>query len=403
MIFDQGLCSIANFYVGVMVARACDKSEYGIFILGLTILRVITGIQNSIISVPYAICYPRCKESDSGEYLGSTYVHQLAACLITGVGFCFFAGVVFWRGDSQNMAFTLLVLALASSAFMLREFVRHIMLAELRFWPNMSMSLVANTVTVVVIYYAYKAEYLDTTKAYLIITMCSGLPALVMTIIYGKKICIIKSKVIQDFKNNFRLGKWIVARSLVNTGAVSLYPFLLTYFFDTAQAGVYGVCIQFSSLLNPIFMGLGSYLRPATSHLAASRPDLLQRYIINVFLWLMLIVFIIYVACIFYGYELLLLVYGQQYTDSKIVLLVCLFGVSVSVLTSPILRYHEALARTDIPFKAGLAGLFMTATLGVVLVAKYGIIGAAVGFSLAHITVFGVNVFMIKGQLRCKF
>ena len=39
------------------------------------------------------------------------------------------------------------------------------------------------------------------------------------------------------FKENFKLGKWLVARSFANMGAVSTYPFLLAYFGRSGGMG----------------------------------------------------------------------------------------------------------------------------------------------------------------------
>ena len=239
---DQGFCSIANFLTGVLVARACTKSEYGVFVLGLTILRFMTGLQNSLVSIPYTIQYPRCKVNNRSAYLGSTLVHQLVICILTAIGFFVASRVFAWRGAEDAMVSTMFMLSVASAAFMMREFIRLVMLAELRVWLNLAMSLFANSLTITAMLIAYRTKTLDSPNAYLIIAVCSGVPALIITGIYWQKMTLVSRRITADFKDNFQLGKWLVARNFAYIGAVSVYPIALASFHGTAAVAVYGAC-----------------------------------------------------------------------------------------------------------------------------------------------------------------
>lgn len=49
-IIDQAIVSVTGFVMGIIVARTCDKTEFGLFVLGLTILTFALSLQSSVIS-----------------------------------------------------------------------------------------------------------------------------------------------------------------------------------------------------------------------------------------------------------------------------------------------------------------------------------------------------------------
>lgn len=384
VITDQGFCSIANFLTGVLVARACTKSEYGVFVLGLTILRFMTGLQNSLVSIPYTIQYPRCDIEDRPEYLGSTLVHQLVICILTAIGFFAASRVFAWRGADPALVSTMFMLSVASFAFMMREFIRLVMLAELRVWLNLSMGLVANIVTIAAMLTAYKLKVLDSSKAYLIIALCSGVPALFITSVYWNKMALVSHRIMADFKSNYQLGKWLVARNFANMGAVSIYPIALATFHGTSQVGVYGACFQLASLLNPIFGGLNAFLRPKFSHLVVNSPQKVNRVVFKISGLLAALLGLLFIIMVFVGNWTMVKLYGQDYSGYKTVLMVCVLAVSASVLSSPVSVAIDARKQTYITFKGRMLGAISSLTIGLICVWKFGVLGAVTGLGVSH-------------------
>jgi len=384
VIADQGFCSIVNFLTGVLVARACTKSEYGVFVLGMTILRFMTGLQNSLVSVPYTIHYPRCKDDSRATYLGSTLVHQLVICILTAIGFFAASRFFAWRGAEEAMVSTMFMLSVASTAFMIREFIRLVMLAELRVWLNLAMSLFVNVATIAAIFIAYNTENLNSASAYLVIAVCSGVPALIVIGIYWQKMALVSERIMVDFKDNFHLGKWLVARSFANMGAVSIYPIALASFYGTAQAGVYGACFQLASLLNPIFMGLNIFLRPKFSHLVVNSPHAVNRLVLRLTGLLAVLLGLVFFVMLLVGNWAMIRLYGQDYDGYRTILLVCILAVSASVLSSPVSVAIDARKQTHITFKGRMIAAIFSLTIGLVCVWQYGVLGAAVSLFIAH-------------------
>lgn len=160
VLFDQGFCSIANFLTGVLVARACTKAEYGLYVLGFTLLVTAMGIHVSLAGTPFTVLSPPLKGKDRQFYLGSTLIQHLVVSAMASVGFIVAATVVFTTGRTDNLAGVLFALAVASVFVLLRDFMRYVLLAQLRVWASLLMGIAANVATVGILLLAYRGGWL---------------------------------------------------------------------------------------------------------------------------------------------------------------------------------------------------------------------------------------------------
>lgn len=385
VITDQTLCSVTTFLTSALVARACTQSEYGAFVLGLTILLFVTGIQNSLISTPYTITYPKCDPSQRPYYLGSALIHQVAMCIVAAVGFYIASFVCSQANAAPATTSTMFMLAIAATAFMMREFIRLITLAELRVWRNLAMSLVANLATIAAVSISFHSHTLTVSTAYLLITLCSGLPALCFASRYWATMRVSWSRVQQDYKANWTMGKWLVARTFAYSGAISIYPVALACFHGTAATGKYGACSQIASLLNPLVVALNSFLLPSFSRIVASTRDNVSTVAIRIAIALCALLCIVLVVMTVCGEYIMTHVYGATYQDTRGLLLLCVVAFSASVVGSPLSTSLDARGRTYTTYKGRVIGLVASLTVGVPLACYCGPVGAACGLAVSQI------------------
>jgi hypothetical protein len=83
---DQAVASATNFLTGVIIARACSKEELGLYMLGFSLILLMTDFQTSLITTPYMVYAPRLKGRAHALYTGSTLIHQSTFCVITMLG-----------------------------------------------------------------------------------------------------------------------------------------------------------------------------------------------------------------------------------------------------------------------------------------------------------------------------
>jgi len=130
--FTQGLLSLTNFVVGLCVAKYAEKSEYGIYVILFSTLGIVGNYQNALVNNPLTVLIHR----KGGEE---------KPLFVSGLGFgqwLFFfplallSLVIALIYASLQQDFTivnyLLVLGLASSTYLLREFLRTVNYAKMR-------------------------------------------------------------------------------------------------------------------------------------------------------------------------------------------------------------------------------------------------------------------------------
>ena len=388
VLFDQGLCSIANFLTGVLVARGCSKAEYGLYVLGFTLLMTASSVQASLAGTPFTVLSPRLKGKERSLYLGSTLIQHLAVSAVTSAGFIVAAGVVFATGRTDSLAGVLFALAIASVFVLLRDFMRYVLLAQLRVWASLLMGLAANAAIVGMLVWGYTGRWLNAPAAYLIMAGGSALPVLFLVLGARRQISFSTKKLREHLGQNWAFGKWLVACILPLFFAVQVYPWALAVSKGPSLTAMYGACMAIAGLINPLFMGVGRYLGPKTSHAICS-GHVAVRNTVNKGIVALTAVVVLFVLCILVAGEwALTTLYGGEYAGAGCVLTICALAVSVSAVGTAIDAGINAVGRPDITFKSRACGAAASLTVGVACVYSLGLVGAAIGLLVARIASF---------------
>lgn len=381
---DQGFGSMANFLTGVIVARASTGEQYGIFVLCLTGLSFLVGIQSSAVSIPYAIHYPRVAREDRSVFLGSSLVGQFAISMCAVGLLTVVAAVLYVRGSAWSHVEALLVLVLTAFIWMMRDFVRAVLLAHLRVWDNLVMGTAGNVMTLGLLASAYLGHWITIPRVFFLMAMGNGTPIMAISILrLWRNSSVVSSRLWRDFLIHWEQGKWLVARSLLYFGVAPLYPFLIGLFRTNEQVAAYGVCLAMGSLVNPLVLGLGSYLRPKFCHTVAVHSQGLRSSMGRV-----LVIFGIGLALLLmvtarWGEALVRMVYGPQYEGLGVPLVLATVAVGLSVIETPFLLANEAHRNTKATLIGRLIAVLPAVTLGVWLVRCWGVTGALMGLSLS--------------------
>lgn len=386
VLFDQGFCSIANFLTGVLVARACTKAEYGLYVLGFTLLMTSSGIQASLSGTPFTVLSPRLKPRERRLYLGSTLVQHLAVSAFAALGFLVAAAVLFGAGRTDSFASVLLALGVASGFILLRDFMRYVLLAQLRVWASLLMGLVANIAIVGMLFWAYMGAWLTAPVAYLILGGCSGLPVLFVLLSERKQITFTTNKLWQHLKENWRFGKWLLARTAAFFFAVQIYPLALAAIRGLAAAAVYGACLGLASVLNPLFLGMDRFIGPKTAHAANQSVIQVRRVVYLAIVAVCGPLLLLVSATVLFGGQAMVAVYGKNYMGVGGILLLIMVNKSLGGLVAPLSNGINALKRPDIVFVGHLFATGVSLIVGLPLVYGTGAFGAAIGLLLATIS-----------------
>lgn len=385
VVVDQGLCSIVNFVTAVLVGRACGNDGYGLFVLGQTLLVALQGFQASLSGTPFTIFSPRLGSEDRELYLGSTLIQNLVISAVAALGFVVASVVVSATGRTDDFASVLLALSVASVFVLLRDFMRYVLLSQLRVWASLVMGLVANLSAIAMLFWAYTGHWLTAPNAYFIMASSSALPALFVLLSERRRIAFSMNELRQHLKKNWQFGQWLIARTLAYFFAIEIYPWALAFLRGPATAGIYGACMTLVAVVNPLFMGVNRYLGPKTAHAACEGTASVRRIVRSSIAVLAIAIVLFVVAAFTFGSWALGSIFGVEYQQGGYALSMLAIGLGIAALASPITSGIDALGKPRISFLAQLIGAGVSLTLGAVLVYAFGLLGAASGYTLSMV------------------
>lgn len=381
---DQAVASATNFATGIIIARACSKEELGLYMLGFSLIFLMTDFQTSLITTPYMVYAPRLKGKAHALYTGSTLIHQLAFCLFTVFGVVCGAFVVGKGIGPKGLGPVLWALSLVIALIMLREHARRVSFARLRlktaflFDTSIAVGQIGGLLLLA------RFGVLSASRAYWVIGSVCGMA--VMVWLWTDRECyqprISESRA--DLKKNWVFGKWVFASGLVWAASANLYPWFLAYFHGTASTGVWAACLGIVSVGNPALLGIQNLVGPKIAHAyAESGPKALRRLVLKITAVLFLPLSLLCLVLIVWGGRLVTMIYGRQYAGNNLVVAIMALTFLVYASSFSFSRALMAVERADLDFLFNFGALFIMVTMGFWLVRAFGLVGAAIGMLAA--------------------
>ncbi len=384
-LFDQAVVSGANFLSGMIIGRFSSKDEFGLYMLGMTIIMVVTDLQTSLITTPYMVFNPQTESSSRTGYTGSTLVHQTALSLLTGV-ILFLAGIILTLGfGPSGLESVILILAFFGIFMLFRDYVRRILFARLHMHKAFVLDTFVSVIQVAGLGILAYTGLLSAARAYMVLGTVAGIAVLFWLISSRKEITIESGRIITDAARNWTFGKWVFASGLVWTISMNLYPWFITAFHGTSATGVWAACMGVMALGNPLLLGIQNYLGPRIANVHAHNTHLkLRKYVYRnsmIFTGLLAPVLLI---LIFFGEKLLTTIYGDQYAGNGIVVGLLGVNLTLSAIVFSFSRALFAMERANLDFKVNLSALAVLFGSGIWLVRSKGPLGAAIGLIAAN-------------------
>ena len=381
---DQAVASITNFVTGVILARSCSKEEFGLYMLALTLILLLTDIQTSLIATPYMIYGPRLKGCAQALYSGSTLIHQTAFSIAAMIGLG--AGVLlthFGLGP-HGIGPVLWVLLGVISLIMFREFVRRMCFAQLKVAAALIFDAGLGTAQIGGLLLMAHFGLLSPSRAFSLIGVLCGIGGAWWLWANRSSYNPRFREAIADLKLNWRFGKWVFASGLLWAVSTNIYPWLLACFHGTAAAGVFAACAGVVSAGNPALLGIQNFVGPKIAHEYAARgPYALRRLTLKISGLIAIPVFALTGVLIIWGDRFVGMLYGHQYMGNRWAIAVLACNLPIVMIAFSFSRALFAIERADIDFWLNLIAVAMMASAGIWLVRSYGPLGAALGTVVA--------------------
>lgn len=375
---DQAVTSAANVLVGVILARSCEKSEFGLYTLGLTIIMFGLNFQTAVIWTPYTVFVPRLPSRARALYAGSTLIHQLVSSAALVVGLGAFVLVFGSRFGDQRFGYLFFILCVTAGPYLFREYCRRVSFANLNFISALKLDTVVAVSQISLMLLFMQQFRLSATIVFLLVAFSSGIPAVVWIIVNKSIFSVRSGQILKDWIKNWAFGRWIFASSMLWSVQAYATPWVIAHTSGLEMAGAWAACIGAIAIGNPILLATQNYIGPTLSNSFAKHGT--RQFSSQVIRFVLMIgiasvIFLLMFA--FFGQDLISLMYGSAYGGLGLVLLLLAFNFSFSVVQVPFTSALLIFNRVRLDFAVNLVTLIVFSVSVLPSVRHFGLLGGA--------------------------
>jgi O-antigen/teichoic acid export membrane protein len=265
---DQSGYSAVAFLAGLLLARVCTKTEYGFFVLGMSIVFTGEVILLSLIAIPFTVlCHGRSPE-DRRIYAIHCLIQQGVLSLATIALFGLIHGVALGMGFPAELTRWMLGFSVAAGLIHLRAFARSVLLAEIRVWRNLAAGLAMNLLIALALLALYAYGRLSIVSATAILACGAAAFALITLGFDPAPPPIRPGRFLDDCRANWNYGKWILLANGINLMGIRIFPWLTLLWWDPQTVATVGVLSTLACAIRPAVQAGMSYLIPSLAQQA---------------------------------------------------------------------------------------------------------------------------------------
>ena len=279
-LFGQGVASGANFLTNVLIARYClpmvsasnvaesNVGTFGIYYLTITILNVMAGAQEQLVSAPYTIYSQRQDRQLSASYAASSFVHQWIVGLVMISVFWSYALWLDWTSQSPNLVAAAKFVLMVAPFFLLRMFFRKLLFAHFRFTSALALDLsqlpACNCPIIGTLAYQGK---LTVFAALIALAAGSAVACTIWLMSFRPQLTFSLRSALEDWKSNWKFGRWALTTFLIGSTTPYTIPWLVQIMRnDATVTGRFSACQTIVGLANVVMMGVSNFLSPRSAH-----------------------------------------------------------------------------------------------------------------------------------------
>jgi O-antigen/teichoic acid export membrane protein len=124
-IVSEGLLSLSNFFLGILVARYAIKSEYGLYVVLFSIIGIIGAYQNALINGPMMVLIHHKNEEEKKIYAsslekGKNYIFLSAIIVLCTVAICY----INYIQATELLSTHIIIVSIVSFIYLSKEYMR---------------------------------------------------------------------------------------------------------------------------------------------------------------------------------------------------------------------------------------------------------------------------------------
>ena len=212
-------------------------------------------------------------------------------------------------------------------------------------------------------------------------------------------------KLIPNMKKIIPFGGKIALTNSVNTINTKLDIIMVGYFLIATEVGYYSVALALSQFFWFIPLSIQRITYPATAqYWNENTHAILEKMISKVMKITTIILLLIGLIITFFAGDIILILFGNGFYHAIVPLYILLIGTIIrGCICTPIGASLTAINRPDLPLKISIFMIAINISLNILLIPKYGIIGAATATTIS--LSLGAIIFLILTikKLALKF
>ncbi|MEM8666676.1 MAG: lipopolysaccharide biosynthesis protein [Planctomycetota bacterium] len=380
-LLDQFFVSGTSLLTTILVGRYCGADGLGLFSLAISVVVMVRGFQETLVSSPYTVFRSRVadrmalEEHAAGALAGAALLGSIVVCVLVMA-----ATICSFTPSLQSISPLAWTLALAAPLALAREFARRFEMASLNMSSAMRIDAgICFLQTGLILALALQGQ-LNSVTAVLIVGVASGLMTAIWVFQRRKAFSFRRDTVISTIRHDWGFGRWLIADQMLRFAQVYSMPWLLAGMLGTSATGVFAACVSIAGLASPLLQGTGNYLAPrfAESIYDGSRHETMQLY------WratasLGITISLLAIVAAMFAEQLLWLLYDDPaYRGYGAVVGILAFRTACAI---PAIAAHHAVVAMERPRRSAAAtmiGLVVTVLTALPLIPLYGVWGAAI-------------------------
>jgi stage V sporulation protein B len=257
---------------------------------------------------------------------------------------------------------------------------------------NMSQYFLMLIITLILINFL-KMNTFNATLGIVISTIITG----ILSLYYLKDLILIFNPQ-KYLKQVFIFGIYIVLSSSIGTLNTQMDSLMIGYYLNSASVGCYAIAFILLQILILIADSTQAVTYPIMSnYYGKTNFKAIQNLIKNIMLKVFIICIIISLFLIIFGKQIIS-VYNKEFLNAYSPLLVLLIGYSLYAPIQAVGGFLSSIGKVNIMFNLSCLSLVINFLLNMILIPKFGLMGAAIATSTSL-----VFISLIKGYFILKY
>jgi O-antigen/teichoic acid export membrane protein len=383
-LFDQGIISLSNFIAGVYLARLATPKEFGVYAVGVLLIRFVRALQEGLIVQPLNAVGAPLAHKEYKKYFSATALMQLSLTIIASLGAAV-GGKILTDLGNDTAGPALFTLWFAFFTWPFYEFIRRAFYSRGEVHKAALISFISNVFRFAYLIWMGNKGIIDG-AAGLNATAWGALAALLVGLWGARSYFsgeINLQEVWKTWKENWQVGRWVIGALLSHWVSLEVYPLVVAGMISFAATGAYRALENLVAAVHVILRAMDTFITPyAARAFNKEGAGKLFRTLKLAYLFGGIPIMGILALSLIFTEPLLKLLYEDAYLfmSDGIVWLVLFYFLWFTYW--PIQSALKAIKHTRPLFNANLIAIVCMFTLGLVAVNRWGVNGAYIGQGL---------------------